>query len=74
MAKRKYRKGKPITSLDELAKQDFIYFCDKITHHGWFKSWQFRLAQRYIERGMLYYAVRIEMGGENEREEETQNG
>jgi aminopeptidase C len=59
--KRKYRKGEKITSLDELAKQEFIYFWDKITHAGWFMSWQFRLADRYIKRGVLYYA--IEKGG-----------
>lgn len=56
--KRKYRKGAKITSLDELAKQEFIYFGDKITHAGWFMSWQFRLAEMYIKRGWLYYAER----------------
>lgn len=60
MSKRKYRKGDKITSLDELAKQEFVYFFDKITHHGWFKSWQFSLAERYIERGCLYYATKNE--------------
>lgn len=54
---RKYRKGLQITSLEELAKQDFIYFFDKITHRGWFMSWQFRLAQSYLQRGYLYYAL-----------------
>jgi hypothetical protein len=58
--KRKYRKGAKISSLDELAKQEFIYFFDKITHEGWFLSWQFRLAARYIKRGVLYYAEKIE--------------
>lgn len=58
--KRKYRKGAKITSLDELAKQEFIYFHDKITHTGWFMPWQFRLADRYIQRGTLYYAEKIE--------------
>ena len=58
--KRKYRKGEKITSLDELAKQEFIYFFDKITHAGWFMSWQFRLADKYIKRGLLYYAEKIE--------------
>jgi hypothetical protein len=57
--KRKFRKGEKITSLDELAKQEFVYFSDKITHHGWFCSWQFSLAKKYIERGYLYYAERI---------------
>ena len=61
--KRKYRKGSKILSLDELARQEFVYFFDKITHRGWFLSWQFRLAQSYIERGWLYYAEKIE--GEN---------
>jgi hypothetical protein len=58
--KRKYRKGAKIRSLDELAKQEFIYFHDKITHAGWFLSWQFRLAARYIQRGYLHYAERTD--------------
>lgn len=57
--KRKYRKGEPITSLDELAKQKFIYAHDKIHHCGWFNSWQISLATRYIQNGSLYYAERI---------------
>ena len=59
---KKIPKGEKITSLDELAQQKFIYFFDKITHNGWFMSWQVSLAKRYIERGCLYYAERI--GGE----------
>lgn len=55
--KDKYRKGEKITSLDELAKQEFIYFRDYITHRGWFTNWQFTLVNSYIERGFLYYAV-----------------
>lgn len=58
--KRKFRKGDKITSLDELAKQEFVYVFDKITHAGWFASWQFRFAARCIQRGCLYYAERIE--------------
>ncbi len=56
----KYRKGEKISSLDELAKQEFIYFHDKITHYEWFLSWQFRLASLYINRGWLYYAEKEE--------------
>ena len=56
---RKYRKGEPIKSLDELEKQKFIYFYDKITHRGWFRSWQIRLALLYIQRGCLYYAIQV---------------
>lgn len=59
---RKYRKGAKITSLDELAKQEFIYINDKITHNGWFMSWQFALAARYIQRGALYYAEKVGRG------------
>lgn len=55
--KRKYRKGKRIYSLDELAKQEWIYVFDKITHNGWFMSWQFRMAQSFLQRGNLYYAL-----------------
>ena len=54
--KRKYRKGKQITSLDELSKQEFVYLNDKITHNGWFMSWQFRNAKQLLEKGILYYA------------------
>jgi hypothetical protein len=56
--KRKYRKGEKITLLDELAKQNFIYFHDKITHSGWACAWQISLAKRYIDNGWLFYAER----------------
>ena len=58
--KQKYQKGEPITSIDELMTQDFVYFYDKITNRGWFGSWQLRLARSYIQRGCLYYAERID--------------
>lgn len=58
--KRKYQKGEPITSLDELSRQEFIYFYHKITHRGWFMSWQFSMAQRLIERGALYKAEKVD--------------
>lgn len=57
--KRKYRKGKPITSIDEMMKQDFVFFHDKITPAGWFGSWQIRFAVSYINRGCIYYAEKI---------------
>lgn len=46
----RYREGKPITSIDELMKQDFIYFRHKLYHKGWFGSWQLRFAKRYIDK------------------------
>ena len=57
--KRKYRKGNQITSLDELAEQEFVYFFDKITHNGWFMSWQFRMAKNLISRGILFTAEKV---------------
>jgi hypothetical protein len=58
--KRKFVKGDPITSLDELVKQEWIYVFDKITHNGWFMNWQFRMAKTYMERGYLFYARKNE--------------
>lgn len=56
-SKRKYRKGEPITSLEDLANQEFVYVHDKITHRGWFMSWQFRFAKDMLEKGVLHKAV-----------------
>ena len=65
--KRKFKKGDKITSLDELASQKCIYVFDKITHNGWFMSWQFRMAQSFLQRGNLYYALpNDDMGKEDE--------
>lgn len=60
--KRKYKKGERITSLDELVKQEFVYWNDKITHHGWFKSWQLRMTEDAIKRGIIYKAIKNESG------------
>jgi hypothetical protein len=57
--KRKYKKGKQIASLDELSQQEFVYFFDKITHRGWFMSWQFRMAKGFIDRGLLFAAEKV---------------
>lgn len=59
--KNKYRKGGHILTLDELARQDFVYWYDKVVHHGWFKSWQLRFAECHIgENGCIYYAIKEE--------------
>jgi hypothetical protein len=58
--KRKYRKGEKITTLDELAKQEFVYCGNQIVHGGWFMSWQFRFAKTQLKRGNLYYAIKCE--------------
>lgn len=57
--KRKYRKGGHILSLDELVRQDFVYWHDKIHPRGWFLSWQLRMtAQAIGENGCIYYAIK----------------
>ncbi|MBE6666881.1 MAG: hypothetical protein E7607_01030 [Ruminococcaceae bacterium] len=58
MSKRKYRKGGPILSLDELARQEFVYVDHKITHCGWFQSWQFGYTKRMMEQGRICYAIK----------------
>ena len=60
---KKYKKGAPITSFDELVKQEFIYDHDKILHQGWFLSWQTRWTKNRIESGCLFYAEKI--GGDD---------
>lgn len=57
--KRKYEKGKPITSLNELSEQELIYCHDKLLHRGWFMEWRFSLAQKYIDKGVLYRAEKV---------------
>lgn len=49
----KYEKGEVITSLDELVKQEFVYWNDKITHFGWFISWQLRMTFVALNRGTI---------------------
>lgn len=58
--RRMYTKGDPIRSIDELLRQEFVFFHHKVTHRGWFMSWQLRMALDMIERGILCYAIRKE--------------
>lgn len=57
-----YRMGGKIRTLDELARQEFIFFSSKnnpkLYHRGWFMSWQLRYVELYIRWGYLYYAVK----------------
>ena len=56
--KRKYRRGGKILSLDELAKQEFVYWHDKVEPRGWFLSWQLKMALDNMgESGCIYYAI-----------------
>ncbi len=60
MAKRKYRPGPKIHSLNELMEQDFVYWGNKITPKGWFQNWQLHMAQYVIECGSIRQAIKIE--------------
>lgn len=63
---RKYQKGEKITSLDELAKQEFAYIGEKIYHWGWFMSMQARLLDMYIKKDWVYKAVKKEKNNETD--------
>jgi hypothetical protein len=52
---RRYTKGEPIKSLDELVSQEFVYWNDKITHKGWFLSWQIKMALNAIQTGNVIF-------------------
>lgn len=62
--KQKYRKGEPVRSMDDLLQQEFVYFHHKITHRGWFLSWQLKFALDMLNRGVIYYAIRKESGND----------
>lgn len=58
MSKRKYRRGPHICSLDELVRQDVVFWVDKPTHKGWFDSWQLRMTINSIgKNGAIFYAM-----------------
>lgn len=55
--KRKYRKGQMIHTMDEALRHEFLYICDKITHSGWFQSFQVRMFKHMIDCGRVYAAI-----------------
>lgn len=61
MRGRKYKRGKRIRSIDELAKQERIWDArtNKVYHHGWFQSWQFRYIRIGVNNGWFYTAEPI---------------
>ena len=56
----KYKKGEHIISLDELAKQEIVWFIDKPLNRAFFQNWQMRLLMNLIKGGYLFYAIRDE--------------
>lgn len=58
MSKRKWRRGPKILSLDELVRQEVVFWNDKPQPHGWFMSWQFRMAAHAAgKNGVIFYAM-----------------
>ena len=57
---RKYEKGPPIKSLDQLSKQEFIFCRDQVLHNGLFKSWPLRMAEDAIAGSALFAATKKE--------------
>lgn len=64
----KYKKGSRITCLEELVKQDMVFFREKVLHRSFFQSWQIRYAIIQIERGTLFRAEKTDDGSDYEKE------
>jgi len=62
MSRRKYQKGKLVTSLDEFFQHEYFIVMGKTQHRGWCQSWQLGLARLYIERGVVFVAEPITDG------------
>jgi len=58
----KIRKGELITSLNHLAKCDWVIVREKRLSRGWWRSWQVGMAQAYIEQSVLYEGIRLTNG------------
>lgn len=56
MKKHKYIKGENIITLEELYKQEFIFYRDKVYNFGWFCGWQLRFAKQNLDSGNIFYA------------------
>ena len=60
MSKRKLRPGPHITSTDEVAGQEFIFFHGKVYHWGWFCSWPLKMLRNCVGlKGCIQYAMPI---------------
>lgn len=62
--KRKYEKGERIKNLNEISQlmnsgASHVWLFNKPYHLGWLSSMQFRLVKNYIERHMMFYAIKI---------------
>lgn len=57
---RNYVQGAEIKSLDELAKQKFIFYNGELYNKNWVKNWQIGWCLAKIRWEGIYYAIRRE--------------
>ena len=62
MRRKKLRQGAMITSLDQLARCDWIIVHGKPYNRGWVQSWQLRMAKGYVDSGRAYEGIRLTNG------------
>jgi hypothetical protein len=62
MSKRKLRQGAMITSLDQLARCDWVFVRGKPYNRGWVLSWQLNMAKRYVDHCIAFEGVRLTNG------------
>lgn len=60
-SQRKYEKGEPITSLDELLKQEWVMWGDGIKHISVIKNLQLNTVIRFIGLGYFRKAIKKEV-------------
>ena len=61
MYKKKYKKGEPIKSFNELVEQEFIYLPYGIRHRGYFMSQQAQHLYMLMQNGLLFKAEKVEV-------------
>lgn len=57
--KKKFKKGNPIRSLDELMKQKWVMWSDSPRHMGFVGSMQMRTVDRLMQLGYFSYAIDV---------------
>ena len=57
--KKKYLKGKPIRSLDELMKQKWVMWGDRPRHMGFVSSMQMYTVDKLMRLGYFSYAIDV---------------
>ena len=57
---RKFTEGVPITTLEELLKQEWVMWHHSTKHIEVFKSMQLRIVLKFLERGAFKEAIRKE--------------